>query len=94
VRIGSAFGFIDPQGTLVIEATLPFASDFSEGLAAVLVEGKWGYLNSAGQVVIAPQFDYAADFSEGLAAVQTDGRYGYITSTGGLGHRSPICQRR
>jgi len=69
---------------------------FSEGLAAVAVDGKWGYINKSGEVVIAPQFEFGApsynsyynshliDFSEGLAAIVLKGKYGFIDKTGSV----------
>lgn len=56
--------------------------DFSEGLAAVQVEGKWGYINTDGVLVIPAIYDGANNFSEGLAAVRTGGRWGYINKDG------------
>jgi len=52
------------------------ATDFSEGMAAVKVNGKWGFIDTTGKMVIAPQFNpsqpqFNAHFSEGLVAVNT-----------------------
>lgn len=38
------YGFIDPTGNEVVPCILEGAHSFSEGLAAVLVDGKWGYI--------------------------------------------------
>ena len=54
-------GFIDRDDNLAIPMRLDSARDFSEGLAAVLVDGLWGYINHAGCMVIAPQFEVAGD---------------------------------
>lgn len=79
-------GFIDPNGTWVIDRQFGIARDFSEGLAAVEVKGKWGYIDRGGRVVIQPQFKRAKDFSEGLAAVAVvegeDCLWGFINKTG------------
>ena len=56
-----------------------FASDFSEGVAAVQIKGKWGYINATGKLVIPAKFDNAGRFSEGLARVQVGDRWGYIS---------------
>ena len=68
------------------------ADDFSEGLAAVKIKGRWGYIDKAGRTVIKPQFDNAEKFIEGIAAVsvgwangdvpQTKAKGGYIDRTG------------
>ena len=66
----------------MIAPEFDFASDFAEGLAAVLVGQKWGYVNATGKLVIPPQFDYAADFAEGLAAVKLGDKTGFIDTNG------------
>ncbi len=51
-----------------------YASDFSEGLAAVNVNHQWGFIDASGKMVIAPQFNpyqtqFNSYFSEGLVAI-------------------------
>ena len=55
---------------------------FSEGLAAVKINGKWGYIGIDGKIVIDPVFDDASNFEEGLATVRTEGKYGVINKKG------------
>ena len=43
--------------------------DFSEGLAAIYMNGNWGYIDHQGNHVIQPQFSQANNFSERLAYV-------------------------
>jgi predicted NUDIX family NTP pyrophosphohydrolase len=50
---------------------------FSEGLAAILVNGEFGYIDRSGKMVIVPQFDRASRFSGGLAEVQVVDARGY-----------------
>lgn len=57
---------------------------FSEGLAYVVVKGKWGFINRAGDIIIKPQFDDAGCFRNGLAPVERNGKWGYIDRTGKL----------
>lgn len=82
-------GFIDTNGNLVIpfqfehnmEGTYLYEG-FSEGLAAVCVDGKFGYINQKGDFFIEPVYDYAERFSDGVALVLADGLYGYIDLKG------------
>ena len=80
-------GYIDLEENWVIEVNPLFAEEvdvgpFSEGLAAVEVNGKWGYINKDHQFVIQPKYIAARPFSEGLAVVKTFKNYGYIDYTG------------
>ncbi|MDZ8078663.1 MAG: WG repeat-containing protein [Nostoc sp. DcaGUA01] len=54
--------------------------DFSEGLAAIYMNGKWGYIDRQGKTVIEAQFSQANNFSERLAYVcqDNDKKCGYI----------------
>lgn len=78
-------GYINEKGEFVVEPTIKmgFARDFSEGLAAVSLDGvKWGFIDINGKTVINPEFERAAPFSEGLAKVKIDGKYGFIDKNG------------
>jgi len=55
---------------------------FSEGLAAVMSNGKWGYADGKGRMVIPAKFDEAGGFSELFAAVMLNGKFGYIDKDG------------
>jgi hypothetical protein len=57
-------------------------SCFSEGLAAMPLDGKFGYMDKSGKFLIAPTFDDAFPFANGLARVKTGGKYGFIDKTG------------
>lgn len=78
----SKAGYIDKTGKEVIPLQYDILSgDFSEGLAAVRLNGKYGYIDKAGSLAI--PFKYGCGFcgfSEGLAAVTlADTRsYGFI----------------
>ncbi|MBV7329782.1 WG repeat-containing protein [Chloroflexi bacterium TSY] len=76
------YGYKDATDKVILDPDFERAARFSEGLAAVRVDGKYGYIDPAGKRVIPPQFERAADFSEGLAAVRIDGKYGYIDPAG------------
>ncbi|MBN9661524.1 MAG: WG repeat-containing protein [Acidobacteria bacterium] len=79
----SSWGYIDRSGKFVIPPKFPsypkgVVSDFSEGLAAVEVEGKLGYIDHTGEFVIAPRFAAGTAFESGLARVVVDGPCSYV----------------
>jgi hypothetical protein len=76
------YGFIDGNGVMAIEPQFNRPHVFSEGRAAVLVEGQWGYIDRAGEYAIAPQYEDAISFSEGRGAVKKDGLWGFIDRDG------------
>ncbi|MBE9039892.1 WG repeat-containing protein [Oscillatoriales cyanobacterium LEGE 11467] len=80
-------GFIDGAGNWAISLQEHPILDFSEGLAAIEIDGKYGYVDKTGQIAIAPQFKKAQPFSEGLAAVEFADKqlwytWGYIDRSG------------
>lgn len=77
------WGYIDSTGKVVIPLQFSAAHNFSEGMAAVLIDGKLGYINKEGKVVIKPQFDEAQKFEGGKARVRIikEG-YGYVDKQG------------
>jgi hypothetical protein len=53
LKSGYFYGYIDRAGEAVIAAQFESASEFSEGLAAVmLLNGKWGYIDTKRRMVI------------------------------------------
>ncbi len=86
------YAFIDRSGLVKIRLNpSQTARSFSEGLAAVSVNGKWGFIDSGGQFAIPPQFGWVGDFSEGRALVTSapadqywnkNTLFGYINTSG------------
>jgi WG repeat protein len=76
------FGFADRSGRYVIPPIYDNAYDFSQGLAAVRINGKYGYIDKIGRMVIKQRFTWAGPFSEDRAAVLLDDEEGYIDKTG------------
>ena len=56
--------------------------EFSEGLAAVKMHGRWGYINTNGTVVVPLVLDEAKPFKDGFASVKRLGRWTTISSMG------------
>ncbi len=67
------WGFVDKSGYFVIKPQFDWASNFSEGLAAVMVGNKYGFIDETGAIVIKPRYTDFGRFSEGLARVKVDG---------------------
>ncbi|ECL3693363.1 WG repeat-containing protein, partial [Campylobacter coli] len=51
------WGFIDKSGKFIVKPKFDEAWDFSEGLAAVGLNGKWGFIDKNGEFAIEPIFD-------------------------------------
>jgi hypothetical protein len=65
------YGYADHQGKLIIAAQFDTAEAFSEGLAAVEINGRWGYVDRSGKMVIPARFCHAEQFSDGAADRRT-----------------------
>ncbi len=78
------YSYIDKAGGIAIDAgKYDVAGSFSDGLAAVYLEGKgWGFIDKTSKEIIKPQFEEVSGFSEGLAAVQIRGKWGVTDKTG------------
>ncbi|MEO0288538.1 MAG: WG repeat-containing protein [candidate division WOR-3 bacterium] len=81
-RKGDKWGFCDRSKNIVIECKYDAAFAFSEGLAAVKLNGKWGYIDKTGKEVIPTKFDLVRNFSEGFAAFEQNFMWGYIDKKG------------
>jgi len=88
------YGYIDSTGRVAIACRFDGAKDFSEGLAAVLIDSLYGFVNTNGTVVIQPRFGEAGPFSEGLCAVafydSTGLKKGFIKPDGSIAFLHPV----
>ena len=78
----STWGYIDPQGKMVIAEQFSSAGDFKNGVAIVSVGSKYGMINKNGEFVIEAKWDGLGSFSEGLAYAKKGDLYTYIDETG------------
>ncbi len=79
------FTYVDRAGAVLSVEGFEEAADFSEGRAAVQVEGLWGYIDRSGSLIIDPQFRLAGPFSDGRARVapaEGEFLYGYVDERG------------
>lgn len=76
-------GFINHLGNLTIPIKYQYGvRNFSEGLAAIEVDGKYGFIDKKGEIAIPCIYSYAGDFFEGLASVMMNDHQGFINKSG------------
>jgi len=76
-------GYIERRARIeMIAPRFEQAMPFSEGLAAVRLDGLVGYIDRSGTVVIAPQFDLAGEFYQGLAEIVVGDKAGIVNRRG------------
>lgn len=76
------FGFVNSTGKEVIKAEYDDAGIFSDGLAAVKVDGKWGYIGPTNKFIVEPTYDFTLKFTNGLSSVRKNNKWGYINTKG------------
>lgn len=77
VEVDGKMGYIDKTGKIIIALQFDGASEFSEGMARILVgdheTGSFGYIDATGKIIIKPKFKGAGLFFEGVA-IANDGK--------------------
>lgn len=80
---GVYFFYDKESNSLPFSTTYDKAKPFSNGLAAVMSNGRWGYIDTNGIVKIKPQYVWAGKFDKyGFAPVSQKDRYGLIDKKG------------
>ena len=69
VKNKNGYGYINPQGQVVVPCEYSKGSGFSEGLASVKKGGECGYIDKEGTVVIPLIYSRCLDFEDGKAIV-------------------------
>ena len=77
------WGYIDKEGSTVIEFLYQEAEEFANGYAAVKSSGKWGFIDPNGAVVIDFTYDEVEPFSKGGFAHVRDGDIWQVIDTSG-----------
>jgi hypothetical protein len=87
-RCGGPFqlcGYVEKvSGVERIAPRFEVANPFSEGLAAVRIEGMYGFIDTTGKVVIEPRFQNAGFFTSEYAEIRLDNASGIIDRSGKL----------
>jgi hypothetical protein len=81
-KSGELWGYIDSLGNEMIPFGYESAEAFSEGLAAVSINGKYGFLNKNGRMTIQPNYDEVQAFKGVYAVVSVGEKSGLIHKTG------------
>jgi hypothetical protein len=82
-RKGKKWGVIDTTGTFVLEPNYDdYGSDFSEGLSAIKIGGKFCIINKSGQVRAETECESINEFSEGIASFSKKEKWGAIDTSG------------
>jgi len=79
VKKDGKWGFIDANGTVMIQFIYEDALSFGQHLAAVKQGELWGYISMYGHIVIEAGFKEAKSFSGGSAVVLTERGWQFIT---------------
>ncbi len=78
------YAYIDKKGNRLCDPVYEWASDYHEGMALVLKEGKLGFLSLDGLEAIPIKYNFAVDFANGIAYVSSkeDNFKAYIDKSG------------
>jgi len=88
-EVSGSYGFVDKAGRIVIDPKVNALSDFSHGLAEVILPGGGlGFIDKTGKVVVRPGLGKLEDFYRGLSEVcesyEFDAKCGYIDRSGNV----------
>lgn len=97
VRIGEKWGYINPEGRLVIPPSYNKAASFADGRARVEqqvgpFETKIGFIDKNNAVVIPLEHSDVSHFSQNRAVVKAQGKYGFIDEKGAYAIRPQFDQ--
>ena len=77
-----AYWLIDMTGIIIDRSHQPLAAKSlsveSEGLRAIMKDGKYGFIDDAGRLRIANRYDEVKPFRDGRAAIRIRGKWGFI----------------
>ncbi|MEO8131655.1 MAG: WG repeat-containing protein [Bryobacteraceae bacterium] len=88
VRLAGNYGAVDRSGNLAVPAIFAGMSQFTDGVAAALINQAvgggmvataWGFVDKEGKYLIQPRFESVTPFGEGLIGVRKlGGAWGYV----------------
>ena len=78
------YGFIGPDGEMVVPAEYEDVTPYSDGIGAVLLNGRWAYVNQDGRRITGFVYDEAGSFHEDAAMGRVDRELQVIDRRGGI----------
>ena len=82
VRPGRTWGFVDSAGLMRISNRYNKVKNFSEGLAAVKLEGNWGFIDMEENLIIQPNYQFVGLFENGVCIAIKKSKYGLLNKKG------------
>jgi hypothetical protein len=80
VKLNGKYGYIDENGTMVIEAKYEDAMAFIRGSAVVSIKDKYGLIDKNGNEITPFQYDSIIPFSAACCIVQQNNKFGFIAN--------------
>lgn len=81
--IGGKWGFVSPEGKVMVPPEYERITSFCDGAVAVKKDGSWGFVDRRGRVLVPLEYDNVSkSFREGAAGVKKDGRWGFVDKRG------------
>ena len=74
-----SWGYINTKGIDVFDCAFDEAYPFIEGLAPVVLDGKYGFIDDNCNLIVKAIYDKVTHFVNGIALVCLDGKWGCIT---------------
>lgn len=84
LKTGTSYGFMNSDGTVVLEPQYQWTNNFNDGLACIVQDQLAGFVNTNFEVKIAPQFWSVSGFRMGFAwyRLSQDDYCGFINMKG------------
>jgi WG containing repeat len=77
--VPNQWGYLHKRsGELLWPGRFQDASGFTQGFAAVKIDGKWGYIDRAGRITVQPTYDAAFPFRGNYAVVREGDKRGFL----------------
>lgn len=81
-KFNQSFGFTDHRARIRIAQRYDSVQLFSQGMAAVLLKGKWGYITENEELTVQPLYEVATPFPTKATAVKKNSKWGLIAKNG------------
>ena len=75
-------GFVNKQGKEIVKSKYNSSRNFSNGFAAICLNGKWGFVDKTGKETVKPTYDAVENFKGSKAKVTLKGKSFYIDTKG------------